>query len=276
VKQGQAIMQELRMEADSQPELLSGLLSAASSRTAILAFGGALEHLNGLWQSGPLPFCRNAIQERYPIKRGASGAIRIDDFSRFFGYNQIMDSFFNEHLRPYIDTSQRPWTRRMAGSSPIRLSDAALRVFEQADAIKQTFFGFGGSQPAVGFNLTPLDMSASIGRFILNLEGTEISWEHGPQIPAFLQWPGPNPGSEVRLEMRNAQTGQTHMLRQQGPWAWFRILDNANVRPTDEQEHFEVEFNIDGNVVFYELVARSAYNPFRFEELERFSCPERL
>ena len=119
-------------------------------------------------------------------------------------------------------------------------------------------------------------MDASLGRFVLNLEGKEISWEHGPQVPAFMQWPGPNAGSEVRIEMRNTQTGRSHMMRQQGPWAWFRILDQANIRPTAELEHFEIEFNVEGNKATYELIARSAYNPFRFEELERFSCPDRL
>jgi type VI secretion system protein ImpL len=48
------------------------------------------------------------------------------------------------------------------------------------------------------------------------------------------------------------------------------------VRETDQREHFEVEFNIEGNTVTYELIARSAYNPFRFAELERFTCPGRL
>lgn len=119
-------------------------------------------------------------------------------------------------------------------------------------------------------------MDASLGLFVLNLEGTEIRWDHGPQQSAFMQWPGPNPGGGVRVEMRNAQTGRTHMTREQGPWAWFSVLDKANIRTTDELEHFEIEFDVDGHKAIYELVARSAYNPFRFEELEKFSCPGRL
>jgi type VI secretion system protein ImpL len=276
VQQGRAIIQELEMEAESQPELVGSLLTAATTRTEDMAFGGALAYLNQLWRSDVLPFCQQAIEGRYPIRRDSTNEIRIDDFSRFFGYNQIIDSFFNEHLRTFVDTSQKPWKRRISGNSRIRLSDAALQTFERADAIRRTFFGFGGAQPSVGFNMVPIDMDATIGRFVLNLEGTEISWDHGPQVPTFMQWPGPNPGSEVRLEMRSAQTGRTSMLRKRGPWAWFRILDESDVRETDRREHFEVEFNVEGNHVTYELIARSAYNPFRFAELERFSCPGRL
>jgi type VI secretion system protein ImpL len=276
VQQGQALVQELRLEAENQPDLVGDLLNAAASRTAVLAFGGAVEYLNDLWRSGPLPFCRNAIQGRYPIQRSAGASIRIDDFSRFFGYNQIMDSFFNEHLKNYIDTSERPWKARTTGNTPIRLSDETIRAFERADAIKQTFFSFGGAVPTVGFNMSPLDMSANISRFVLNLEGTEISWEHGPQVSSFMQWPGPNPGSGIRIEMQDTRTNRSHMLRKQGPWAWFRVLDESNIRATTKPEHFEVEFTIDGNVAFYELVARSAFNPFRSRALEQFTCPDTL
>lgn len=276
VQQGETIIRELKLEAESQPEFLSGLLTAATSRTEDMAFGGVLAHINKQWRSGPLNFCRQAIEGRYPIRRGANSVIRIDDFSRFFGYNQIMDSFFNEHLGDYVDMSSKPWRRRVSGSSRVRLSDAGLRAFERAHAIKQTFFGFGGTQPTVGFNMMPLDMDASVGRFVLNLEGTEISWDHGPQVSSYLQWPGPNPGSGVRLEMRSRQTGQTHMLREDGPWAWFSVLDEARITPSDQREHFEVRFEVEGSSATYELVARSAYNPFRFAELEQFSCPERL
>jgi len=274
--QGQALIQELKIEAENQPDLVGQLFDAASQRTQGLVFGGRLKYLNDLWQSGPLSFCQNAIQGRYPIRRSTTNVIRIDDFSRFFGYNQMMDSFFNEHLRPYVDTSRKPWRAKTAGNAPLNISNTALRAFERADQIKQTFFGFGGAAPTVGFNLMPLDMDASLGLFVLNLEGTEIRWDHGPQQSSFMQWPGPNPGSGVRIEMRNAETGRTHMTREQGPWAWFRILDRANIRSSGKLEQFEVEFDVDGYKAIYELVARSAYNPFRFEELEKFSCPGRL
>jgi type VI secretion system protein ImpL len=277
VEQGQSLLREMRIEAENQPELVVGaMLAAAASRTTDLAFGGVRVHLNELWRSGPLSFCRNAIEGRYPIRRDASNVIRIDDFARFFGYGQMMETFFNAHLRQYIDSSRSPWQMRRTGNVPLQLTPDAIRAFERADAIKQTFFGFGSAQPTVGFNLKPIDMDASVGRFVLHLEGQEISWDHGPQVSTFMQWPGPNPGSEVRMEMRDAQSGQTHMRRQQGPWAWFRMLDQASIRPVEEREHFEVVFSIDGNRAVYELVARSAYNPFRFEALESFSCPDRL
>ncbi len=277
VAQGQALIQEIRMEAANQPNMVVGnILNAAASRSSELAFGGVRAHLNSLWRSGPLAFCENAIESRYPINRNGSSVIRIDDFGRFFGYGQMMETFFREHLSQYVDTSSTPWRIRRAESTPIQLSTAALRAFERADAIKRTFFGFNSSQPLVGFTLKPLDMDANIGRFVLNLEGKEVSWDHGPQISSTMQWPGPRAGTEVRIETQQIGSGRTSMLRQQGPWAWFRILDNAQMRATDRNEHFEIEFDVEGQKITYELVATSAYNPFRFDDLERFTCPKEL
>ena len=163
---------------------------------------------------------------------------------------------------------------RRAANAPIQLSAAALKTFEQSDLITQTFFR-SGSEPRVSFEMIPVDMDATLGRFVLNLEGKEISWEHGPVEPSFMQWPGPSPG-EVRLEVRTLQSGRSPMKRERGPWAWFRVLDEAQIKPTSRNEIFEVEFDLEGHKVVYELIASSAYNPFRFHELEQFSCPNKL
>ena len=91
-----------------------------------------------------------------------------------------------------------------------------------------------------------------------------------------MDWPGPDQNGEVRLEITPPSTAGSSMLRERGPWAWFRVLDKANITPAAHPEHFGVEFNLGGRSARYELIARSAYNPFRFEELEQFRCPQTL
>jgi type VI secretion system protein ImpL len=159
---------------------------------------------------------------------------------------------------------------------PIELSAGALRAFEYADVIKRTFFRPGGMEPAIAFDLRPLEMDTALSRFVLDLEGTVITYEFGPRTPALVQWPGPNPGTEVRIELRDRQTGATTMQRLQGPWAWFQLLDRSNLRPTGRPEQFEVTFSQGGRDVVYELTARSAFNPFALPQLKQFQCPATL
>jgi type VI secretion system protein ImpL len=274
--QGQAVIQQMEMEASRQPDMVKGLLEGAASDTQTIAFAGVAAQINSEWRSRGLPFCQQAISGRYPIVRSSREEIRLDDFGQFFGPGGIVDTFFDEFLANYVDMSSRPWRVRSSGAVPISISDDALRQFERANAIKSTFFRGGGNLPSVRFEMQPIGMDAEILRFSLNLAGKQIQYSHGPTIPEYMDWPGPDQNGEVRLEITPPSTAGSSMLRERGPWAWFRVLDKANITPAAHPEHFGVEFNLGGRSARYELIARSAYNPFRFEELEQFRCPQTL
>ncbi|HEU4617907.1 MAG TPA: type VI secretion system membrane subunit TssM [Gammaproteobacteria bacterium] len=274
---GQAVVQKLRTEASTQPELLVGdLLRTAADRTAALTTGDVRTYLNELWQSGPLATCKQAIEGRYPVDAGSSQSVRLDDFAQFFGYGGVMDAFFNTNLRQYVDASASPWRSRPTANVPIQLSQAALQAFENADVIKRTFFRAGSMEPSIEFDLRPLEMDTSLARFLLDLEGAQLTYEFGPLTQTLMHWPGPKPGTGVRLELVDRKTHATAMDRVEGPWAWFRLLDRSKLTPTGSAEQFEVTFSQGGRNVIYELTARSAFNPFALSQLKRFRCPGTL
>ncbi len=269
--QGRAVVQQVRTEAGRQPPVIRGLLLDAANRTLGLATTGVKAYLNSQWQSAALPFCKRAIAGRYPVARAGGEEIRLEDFGQFFAPGGFADMYFNEYLAAYVDRSRSPW--RLRPGAPV-IEDSALRQFERAAAIKDTYFRGGGKLPAVTFELKPIDMDATINQFTLQLAGKRITYSHGPSVAQVMAWPGSDQNPEVRLEMAPPAPGDS-MIREQGPWAWFRVLDRATVKPAaGRPEVFEVEFKVGNRGVLYELSARSAYNPFRFAELERFSCPE--
>jgi len=274
--QGQAVIQRLQIEASRQPEMVKGMLTGAASRTQNLAFAGVASQINTEWRSRGLPFCQQAISNRYPIARNSNQEIRLDDFGQFFGPGGIVDTFFREYLANYVDMSRSPWRVRSSGAVPIRISSESLRQFERAAAIRETFFRGGGNIPSVRFEMRPIGMDTSISKFTLSLAGKTIAYDFGPQITEYMEWPGPDQNAEVRIEMSPPAPGGASMLREPGQWAWFRVLDKANISPAGQPEHFQVEFQLGGRSAAYELIARSAYNPFRFDDLERFRCPESL
>ena len=150
--------------------------------------------------------------------------------------------------------------------------DGVQAAQQRAQAIKETFFR-GDSQPYVGFDLAPVSMDPSITQFSMTVNGQSLEYFHGPRVTQSLEWPGQGPG-EVRIEM-SPGIG-TPMRVERGPWAWFRALDSARMRAGSQPEHFEVTFDLGGRTATYELVARSAYNPFKLDALSKFSCPQRL
>jgi type VI secretion system protein ImpL len=272
-QQGNAIFQSVRTQASRQPQLVRTLLEDAVTRSQRLAFSGVKVHLNAQLAEA-VSFCQQAIAGRYPIARGSTQEINIDDFGRFFSPGGLVDKYFREYLAQYVDTSSRPWRARASAAAPVQISADVLLQFERADAIKNTYFRGGGSTPSVAFDLRPLDMDASITRFTLDLDGQLVSYAHGPPPRSALQWPAPNPKGEVRIEMA-PPVGES-LAREPGPWAWFRLLDRADVTPTDRAEVFTVDFTLGGRTAHYELIARSANNPFEFPDLQLFECPEQL
>jgi type VI secretion system protein ImpL len=271
---GNVVFQSVRTQASRQPQLVRTLLEQAVTRSQRLAFSGVKVHLNAEWQSEALSFCRNAIADRYPINRTAGQEINIDDFGRFFAPGGLVDSYFRDYLDEYVDRSRRPWRARASAAVPVQLSQEVLLQFERADAIKNTFFRAGGTAPQVGFDLLPDRMDPSIAKFTLDLDGQTVTYAHGPPVRTTLLWPAPNPTGEVRIEM--APAASEGIIRKPGDWAWFRLLDEAKVESTDRAEVFTVDFTLGGRTATYELIARSANNPFNFPELEQFKCPEQL
>lgn len=269
-----ATVDQAQTEASRQSEpLLTDVLVTAAGGAARIALGGVAKGINEEWIAGPLKFCEDAIAGRYPIVAGNPRDISLADFGRFFGVGGLMDQFFQGGIRDMVDMSRSPWRPRATGGVNVRLTNAAARMFEQAALIRDTYFQ-GGQQPGVSFELVPVGMDASINEFRLTVDGQVTSYFNGPLIPKLMQWPGPGSVGEVRLEMSPPAGNSTRWL--QGPWAWFRLLDESGLAPGRTPERFAVTFTVGGRNARYELVARSAYNPFGNRVIQQFRCERRL
>ncbi|CAA0096768.1 Uncharacterised protein [BD1-7 clade bacterium] len=275
-QKGNAILKKMNFMLDSQPDIfLKPLMTRIVSRSASLSQSGVVEHLNQMWASEVLGFCQRAIANRYPVSPAAESDIQLDDFAQFFGYGGTMDTFFKRHLQKYVDASRSPWAVRRSQTAPIDLSSQALRAFEKASYIKRAFFKYGSHQPEFTFSLTPKQMDAGLSRLQLNVDGQMIGYEFGPLLTNDLTWPGLNPGSGARLEMRQID-GRIAVLQEEGPWGWFRMLNKMQVKKTRNAERFDLTFDTGGYKAEYSLMAGASTNPYRIMNNMYFSCPTQL
>jgi type VI secretion system protein ImpL len=272
---GEASISRLEAESAGKPPFLENMMTSAASQTSRVAFGGVSNYLNEEWRTKGAGFCRDAIAGRYPISRGSEREIQLQDFAEFFGPGGIMQGFFDTYLTDYVDTSGNPWRVKESRSGAFNLNEDALRQFERARRIREVFFK-GDMGPAVSFELTPIRMDPALSEFSLELGGKRILYRSGPRFPELMDWPGAQGSSLVRIQMAPAGPSGQSTLEARGPWAWFRVLDQASIRAADEPEKFRVDFSIEGRVASYELAARSAYNPFALQELSQFQCPRSL
>ena len=119
---------------------------------------------------------------------------------------------------------------------------------------------------------TPDGYVAALKQFILDIDGQIVRYDHGPQIPMAVQWPGPRGALQVRVQVSPPASATTGLV-QDGPWALLRLFDRVKIEPTNVPERFRAVFDVDGRKAVFEITASSVRNPFRMRELNEFSCP---
>jgi len=249
-------VRRIGVEAKRQPIPLNRWLEALASSSSALTRSSQQQRINAEWRSTILPFCRRAISNRYPLVRNKAREVTLEDFGRFFGPGGLVNNFLQKN----------------SGS----FSKAMSRKLGHAEAIRDAFFPASGQAPAVNFTLTPTAMDKEIIKFVLDVDGQQVVYDHGPVRPTNIQWPAPRGSNQVRLMMLPPPPTGPSSLTERGPWAWFRLLDKAKVESTSQPEEFRVTFQLGDRKVTYLLTASSVQNPFRLKALNKFRCPENL
>lgn len=153
------------------------------------------------------------------------------------------------------------------------ITPEALQLFQRAAAVRAALFGGNSQTPAVRFQLTPLEASADVGQTIIGLDGQTLTYTMGQAARAAdFQWTGAS--GQARLQFAAPGGGDPLQYSETGPWAWFKLLDQAQMQPTGNGQ-FRVTFQLGGRQAIYELRTAGG-NPFRLRELEKLQCPEQL
>ncbi|MES2967741.1 MAG: type VI secretion system membrane subunit TssM [Pseudomonadota bacterium] len=233
---------------------------------------GTRASINARWQSQVLPFCEQALDNRYPFTRAAAADVGAADFAKIFAPNGLIDAFFNENLLKYVDTRARPWTWKKVNSTDLGISEAVLQQMQYAAEIRDAFFA-GGAQPAITFQLTPEAMDEKAKAMVLEVDGTQVPYSHkSAPTPVAVTWPGAVGLAQLTFEP--ALQGIESRIKKDGPWAWFRLLEAAEVRKTNVSDRSRVIFNIGGRIAIFQLQSGSVINPFALPALSKFSCPK--
>ncbi|QNH74795.1 type VI secretion system membrane subunit TssM [Pseudomonas protegens] len=275
--QASAAAARVSLTAERQPPLVQGLVKSVVGSTTNTMMGGVRNQLNAAWVSEVVNVYRQSLSGRYPLSPGSSRDATLEDFGQFFGTGGVMDNYFRKYLQPYVNTSTSTWSWQPGAAQKLGISPGVLQTFQRAANIRDAFFrSSGGTQPAVRFELKPVAMDANISQFLLDLDGQQLSYDHGPSRPVAMQWPNPGSIGVVRLSiMPPSATGRSGVTLD-GPWAWFRLLEQSDLTATNSPDRFNLRLRVDGASISYELRASSAFNPFKSRVLSGFSLPERL
>ncbi|MEM7321303.1 MAG: type VI secretion system membrane subunit TssM, partial [Pseudomonadota bacterium] len=204
--------------------------------------------INARWQSNVLPFCEQVVGDRYPFNRRARADVAMPDFAKLFGPTGLIDTFFNDTLAKHVDIRTRPWSWKTGvNQTDLGISPAVLQQMQYAAEIKEAFFA-NGPQPGISFQLMPEALDPKAKSVKLEIDGQVLDFSHkgGLPSPMAIAWPGAVGLARVSFhpDKRNIES----VLSRDGPWAWFRLLDAAEVRRTNVSDRKKVIFNVGGRI----------------------------
>ncbi len=266
---------KLKREGDGKAAPLGQMLKNIDSGGSGLTMGSERERLNALWTASAAQFCRQAIAGRYPLVRSATQEVTQDDFGKFFAPGGLVDQFFQQNLLPYVDMGGRQWRWRPNGDKvTLGIPQDVLDNFQRAAQVRDAYFGAGGKQASMRFDLKLVGADPALSQVMLEIDGQPVPFGPAATVrAASLQVPSGKGSGLVRLETTPAGA---RSLRTEGAWAWLRMIDLGTLEPTPQGERFKLTYDIDGHKLSYSLTASSVINPFRREALEHFRCLERL
>lgn len=270
---GSDAIKTLKDDAPNIPMPLQNWILEMTQFSAKVTINDAQKAINAAWGSEVLPLCNSALENRYPTNNGQQASVMLADFSSLFKPDGKIDAFFKANIKSFVDTSSTPWKWREVESATIGVSSDTLQVFEKANDIRNAYFANGGDKPSVSFTMTPLDLDVGSTRVALAVDGTTVSYAHGPTRPVELNWPGTGVPS-ASLAFFPEIAGETNGIYLSGPWSLFRILEKARMTKTKLPDQYKVTFTLGNRFATFNLMAYSVNNPFSVKLLNDFTCPK--
>jgi type VI secretion system protein ImpL len=256
------------------PKPVAAMLAAVAQGARQVERSGAGQELTNAWKSKVVPLCEAAFN-RYPLVAASPADVPVDDFAKLLAPGGMMDQFFAQYLKSFVDTTHRPWKWLSPDQIPAGLSAGSLAEFERAAQIRDALFG-DGKQVVVRFQLTPVTLDPKIGQISIDVAGDRLVGNHGPPEKQQFQWPGAGGKTLVRVTMTPAGGGNEQVYEKDGPWALLRLLDAAKITSGGQPDKFKLTFTGAGGAATFELTASSVNNPFTMSALRSFHCPPNL
>ena len=263
----------LQRIADNTPEPVGRMLHNLANQSWELMMVSATRHLESQWLDEVVAPYQERLAGRYPLSPSANREVALSDFEAFFAPNGTLDAFYQDSLKPFIEGAPE-YLVDAEGNSLLR--DSLYTAVQQAEQIRRAYFSRDGALD-VEFALEPVSLSPDKRRSVISVDGQLIEYAHSASQRVSMIWPNAlRSGTESRITMVPSEVNRSpRSISQEGAWAWFRLLEQADITSVSERE-LELRFNVDGGSMRYRLFADSAPNPFTRPLASGFQLPSAL
>ncbi len=245
-------------------------MQSLATNVSLITSNTLRKEINARWQQSVQKFCQQATSDRYPFIRGGRSEISLDDFDKLFAPGGLLDKFFDQYLKPNVNTAISPW--QWQGPAGQAVNSAALAQFERAATVRQAFYSANTTKLGFEFEVTPVSLDSVATNVVLELSGQSVPYNHGPVRSTTVRWPAPS-SQNSRIAFQPAVPNGALSIN--GPWSAFRLLDTAEQRSLG-RDSSTAGFTVGEHAAEFSIRSSSVLNPFRLQELREFRCPDNL
>lgn len=269
-------LNKLRIAAQSIPAPVGQWLQQISTHSFSLILSEAKNYINQQWKNSIIPEYSQNILNHFPINASVEQEISLDNFSHFFSKSGSLPLFFEEYIKPFLNTDKAQWSlKKVDGFEMPFRSDTILQLV-RANVIREMFFPFNTEKPTIQFALQTTELQPIVGRILLNINGQVILASQSNKSSQSFNWPGDYTNTPVTLSIQNI-TGEEFQTTEYGPWGFFRLLSHANIHPIDnDTKKLQIVFDVNGSAAQYLLTASNPVNPFVPDIIQTFQLPNLL
>ncbi|MCF6204770.1 MAG: type VI secretion system membrane subunit TssM [Methylococcaceae bacterium] len=257
--------------ADGLPEPLNIQLRDVAKQSWQVVLIRALQELERKWDADVYQFFEQRLKYKYPFQKNRQDAA-IKDFEAFFGSKGILSTFYNDHLRVFLEDNLDALYSEDRGEYLINTD--LIKQLDKAWAIEEAFFNTQGALH-VPYSIEPMGLSGTSRRSVLNADGQIIPYNHGSTYPVDMLWPNTlRKKAESKVVVVNRR-GESQMIKYNGPWSWFRLVQHANQKRAANNSLI-LSYSLNGSVMKYQLHSDSSNNPFSSNQLRHYKLPQFL
>ncbi|QCE35297.1 type VI secretion system membrane subunit TssM [Acetobacteraceae bacterium] len=169
--------------------------------------------------------CHQIIQNRFPFTAQSDKDIPLQDFSRLFAPNGLMDKYFQDHMAQYVNQNGIHWTLKDGGTFKPPYNQSQITSFELVSKIRNAFFQ-DGSSPSFKANISFKGSS----KVVLRLGS--LTLKSGEQ--ALVSWPDLDKstyGFFLKSKIKKEDTSSIN----NGAWALFRLFSSGEIQSEDTE-----------------------------------------
>ncbi|SHH79413.1 Intracellular multiplication and human macrophage-killing [Vibrio aerogenes CECT 7868] len=264
----------LRRIASGLPTPLDRILTKLSDESWHVIKQEAIKYLEVRWHNDVYRVFEEKLANRYPFNPASKKDASLADFESFFAPNGILDSFYQNQLKIFIDEKSVLGSESEGSQGVVK--NSVLEQLKQAKQIREAFFNRKGILD-VSFSVEPLRLTSNKRRSVLNVDGQFLTYSHGSRENAELIWPNTLRDSAIsKITLIPAKSNLSpRSIVIQGPWAFFRLLDFGDVIAASSTS-VDYRFRVDHGDMIYRINSEDDVNPFTQRLFKSFKLSANL